>query len=96
MKLTDDQQRLLERACPQARNVLDDLRIGRRPIVLVNVEAACCKLVATLEALRDLLGWEAEQGNWEAPCWDRARAALGQNVPIIDVLDAEDDDEGGC
>ena len=32
------------------------------------------------EALRDLIAWEQEQGGWEAPAWDRARAALAKAV----------------
>ncbi len=37
--------------------------------------AAAPELYAALEGL---LAWEQEQGGWEAPAWQRARAALGK------------------
>ena len=31
------------------------------------------------ELLRELVGWEATMGGWQAPCWERAKAYLRQN-----------------
>ena len=33
-------------------------------------------LPALLEALADLLEWGEQTGGWEAPCWNKARAAI--------------------
>lgn len=31
---------------------------------------------ALVQALTDLMAWAEQTGGWDAPCWDRARAAL--------------------
>ena len=61
--------------CPMSGADVTESLMGMETAIFEALEQA--KTSADVFAIvRELVAWESQQGGWEAPCWDRARAII--------------------